>query len=327
MAFYLDLARRAAPFVEPLLDAAWLDRLKPDRHNLRTAIEHAISTRNADAALELVGSVGNLWMVYGPDTEGLHLVDRALALGAGAKPELLVEPLRLAGVSRRRRRRPRPAAGHCSATSGAWTRPRSPARRRSRPGWIRAARGAQRRSRQRRRMARPHAIDRRSPRPPSLLLARRGEPHRHPAPAWATERGCAPQRRVALERGGDAELLAGDDGPHNAGWAALELGEHATATRRVWEALDRALEGRCARPGPDHGDAAAGLRARAARSRTAAVALGDATGSATSSGYRCSASSVSVSGLVATRRSVMRPRRSHRAGSAPETIVGAPRPC
>ena len=28
----------------------------------------------------------------------------------------------------------------------------------------------------------------------------------------------------------------------NAGWAALELGEHATATRRVWEALDRALD-------------------------------------------------------------------------------------
>jgi predicted ATPase len=98
VAYFLDLARRAAPYVEPMLDASWLDRLRPDRPNLRVAIEHAIATRSANAALELVGSVGNLWTLYGAVTEGRQLVDRALALGERAPPELLVEPLRLAGT-------------------------------------------------------------------------------------------------------------------------------------------------------------------------------------------------------------------------------------
>ena len=242
MAFYVDLARRAAPFVEPLLDAASLDRLKPDRTNLRTAIEHAISTRNADAALELVGSVGNLWMLYGADTEGLHLVDRALALGDEAKPELLVEPLRLVSVVANDRgdlgRLETTAArllelgrvhglslaevhGQlCSALLAGWKGDADSA-----DGWL----------------------DRMQ-----TTADRHGLRHYYWL-AVANRTDVLLQRRHMSELAllGDAWLSSEEATKnfwlammvlHNAGWAALELGEHATATRRVWEALDRALE-------------------------------------------------------------------------------------
>ena len=242
MAFYLDLARRAAPFVEPLLDAAWLDRLKPDRHNLRTAIEHAISTGNADAALELVGGAGNLWAVYGPDAEGRHLVDRALALGAGARPELLVEPLRL--------------AGGVGVGAGDLDRMQDAAARLLELGRVHGL---------------PRAVVHGQV-GSALVAARRGD--LDSADAWldlmqstADRHGLrhfywlavANRTDILLQRGlpGEAALLSdawlsSQEATQNfwlemmvrvnAGWAALELGEHAIATRRVWEALDRALE-------------------------------------------------------------------------------------
>lgn len=242
MAFYLDLARRAAPFIEPLLDAAWLDRLKPDRHNLRAAIEHAISTRNAAVALELVGSVGNLWMLYGPGAEGRHLVDSALAIGAGARPELLVEPLRLAGaidVGAVDLRRLEDAAAQLLELGRVRGLPRAEVH-----GQLSSA----------------------------LLAARRGD--LDSADGWldlmqqsADRHGLrhyywlavANRTDVLLQRGlpGEAAVLSdawlsseeatknfwlGMVVRVNAAWAALELGQHAIATRRVWEALDRALE-------------------------------------------------------------------------------------
>jgi hypothetical protein len=242
MAFYVDLARRAAPFVEPLLDASWLDRLKPDRNNLRTAIEHAISTRNADAALELVGSVGNLWMLYGANTEGRQLVDRALALGDEAKPELLVEVLRLAAVA--------------AVDRGDLDRLETTAARLLELGRVHG-------------LARAEVHGQLS----SALLAS-GKGDLDSAGGWLDRMQTTADRHglrhyywlavanrtdILLQRGLPREAallsdawLSSEEATknfwlammvlHNAGWAALELGEHATANRRVWEALDRALE-------------------------------------------------------------------------------------
>ena len=75
--FFLGLAERAEPGLAAHLQV-WLDRLEPDRSNLRAAVEWFLANGEAKKALRLAGSASRVWGSQGYFTEIRELLERTL---------------------------------------------------------------------------------------------------------------------------------------------------------------------------------------------------------------------------------------------------------
>jgi len=79
----LRLAEEAEPHLEGRTEQAiWLDKLEPERDNLRTASATLRDLGRANDALRLATALWRLWYMRGPISEGKHLVTAALASNA-----------------------------------------------------------------------------------------------------------------------------------------------------------------------------------------------------------------------------------------------------
>ena len=86
--YYQKLAATAEAELQGPEQGTWLDRLEEEHDNLRVAIQYRIGRRDAEAALELVGSLWRFWWVRGIWREGRSCFEAALSLEApgGATP-------------------------------------------------------------------------------------------------------------------------------------------------------------------------------------------------------------------------------------------------
>ena len=81
----LALAEQAESHLEGRAEQTiWLDRLEPERDNLRTASATLRELDRGDDALRLATAAWRLWFMRGPISEGRHLVEAALV---SARPE------------------------------------------------------------------------------------------------------------------------------------------------------------------------------------------------------------------------------------------------
>jgi predicted ATPase/class 3 adenylate cyclase len=82
----LALAQRAEPHLEGRADqGSWLDKVEPERDNLRIASATLRRLGRGEDALRLVTAIWRLWFARGPISEGRHLVETALE-SAPAEP-------------------------------------------------------------------------------------------------------------------------------------------------------------------------------------------------------------------------------------------------
>lgn len=77
---YLALAEEAGAYLRGPEEAHWLERLALEHDNLRTALEWAVSRRDAVLALRLATSMHHFWYVRGHHREGKTWLERALGL-------------------------------------------------------------------------------------------------------------------------------------------------------------------------------------------------------------------------------------------------------
>jgi predicted ATPase len=94
----LGLAEEAEPHLEGRAQqAVWLDKLEPERHNLRTASATLRELGRGGDALRLATALWRLWFMRGPILEGRHLVTAALASGSVQDSVDEVRALRVLG--------------------------------------------------------------------------------------------------------------------------------------------------------------------------------------------------------------------------------------
>jgi predicted ATPase len=74
---YLALAEEAEPNLR-LFSQVWIDKLEPERDNLRAALDHLEESGETQLALRLVGSLTDFWYYSGHVVEARRRVDRAL---------------------------------------------------------------------------------------------------------------------------------------------------------------------------------------------------------------------------------------------------------
>jgi len=86
--YYLALAEEAATHLSGPEQVAWLDRLDMEHDNLRLALTTFIRHRDADGALKLGAALWRFWELHSYHREGLKWLERALAVGEDAPPEL-----------------------------------------------------------------------------------------------------------------------------------------------------------------------------------------------------------------------------------------------
>lgn len=79
-AVYLPIAEEAAHEILTSRQGYWLRRLNADQDNLRSALEHVISTGDADSACRFVTALWRFWQIKGQLSEGMGYVESALAL-------------------------------------------------------------------------------------------------------------------------------------------------------------------------------------------------------------------------------------------------------
>jgi predicted ATPase/class 3 adenylate cyclase len=103
--YFLSLAERAEPELRRPEQARWLDRLTAEYPNIRAALEWA-ATADPDVELRLAASLEYFWRVRGNASEGLALIEGALARGGDhpARLRALSAAAILAGFSDRSRR-------------------------------------------------------------------------------------------------------------------------------------------------------------------------------------------------------------------------------
>ncbi|MCC6792568.1 MAG: tetratricopeptide repeat protein [Thermomicrobiales bacterium] len=95
-AYYQNYAEEA--LAEPD-EAVWLDRVEMEHGNLRAALAWLLETTGAEErALRLAGALSGFWYVRGYLTEGRSWLERALAVGHDAPPEVRAKALDGAGA-------------------------------------------------------------------------------------------------------------------------------------------------------------------------------------------------------------------------------------
>ena len=83
---FLDLVTRAAVHLPGANQAVWLDRLAPDRANIRAATRWAIDAGDVDLALGLVGHAWRFWQLAGHLGDGSQLAEAALSMPGADSP-------------------------------------------------------------------------------------------------------------------------------------------------------------------------------------------------------------------------------------------------
>lgn len=97
---YSALARQAWPWMERGGDQRWLDRLEPERENLRAALAWLSKQGDTQQSLRLVGDLRGLWFHRGSWADGWAQLQLALALpGAEAPTSARAHALATAGVA------------------------------------------------------------------------------------------------------------------------------------------------------------------------------------------------------------------------------------
>lgn len=100
---YLDLTHQAAPQLNGPDQAAWRERLAADHDNLRAALDWAVSERELDTALGLVGTLWRFWHARGFLVEGQRRVEDVISLGHESSALLGATPFTAAGTLARAR--------------------------------------------------------------------------------------------------------------------------------------------------------------------------------------------------------------------------------
>ncbi len=77
---YLDLATRVLPLLNSSRQSEGLDRVAPDRANLRSAMRWSIGAGEGVLALRLSGVLWRFWHAWGQIAEGRELTEQALAM-------------------------------------------------------------------------------------------------------------------------------------------------------------------------------------------------------------------------------------------------------
>jgi non-specific serine/threonine protein kinase len=97
---YLALARQAWPWMELGGNQQWLDRLEPERENLRAALAWLSEHGDTQQCLRLVGDLRGLWFHRGSWADGWTQLQAALALpGADLPTSARAHALATAGVA------------------------------------------------------------------------------------------------------------------------------------------------------------------------------------------------------------------------------------
>ena len=79
-AFFLALAEQAMPHLVGAAQQQWYARLDAEHDNLRIALRHALTRRDADTALRLAGALWMFWRQHGDFVEGSRWLEECLAL-------------------------------------------------------------------------------------------------------------------------------------------------------------------------------------------------------------------------------------------------------
>ncbi len=94
VAWLMALAERS----EPTLTEQWLEPLEAERGNLRAALAWLEEGGDAELGLRLAGTLGMLWDIHGPVSEGTYWLERALARASAAATPVRVKALEWAGL-------------------------------------------------------------------------------------------------------------------------------------------------------------------------------------------------------------------------------------
>src|SRR5918993_381173 len=85
--FFLTLVEEAAPDLHGPTQRAWLERLETEHDNIRAALGWSL-THEPEAALRIGAALFWFWYYRGHLTEGRDWIERALATGASASPDV-----------------------------------------------------------------------------------------------------------------------------------------------------------------------------------------------------------------------------------------------
>ena len=80
--FFAELAERAEPEIRAGAQSTWRRVLRPDFDNVRTALQWAFESGDAEVALRLVAGMWMFWRMEGAFGEGSSWLERALAMDA-----------------------------------------------------------------------------------------------------------------------------------------------------------------------------------------------------------------------------------------------------
>ncbi|MGW1198904.1 ATP-binding protein [Streptomyces sp. NPDC002536] len=89
LVFHRELARTADPLLRGPGQRQWLERLELEHDNMRTALRHAVATRDEQEALCLVHSLGWFWQLRDHRSDGRHWAEAVAVLG----PDPFAEPV------------------------------------------------------------------------------------------------------------------------------------------------------------------------------------------------------------------------------------------
>jgi predicted ATPase len=100
-AYFLKLAEQAEPGLEGPEQTRWLKRLERDHDNLHAAtvwlLDQGDTSSTVEQALRLVSALREFWNIHGQASEGLTLLERALATPVSIDPGLRSKALITAG--------------------------------------------------------------------------------------------------------------------------------------------------------------------------------------------------------------------------------------
>src|SRR5262249_30642844 len=80
VAYFLELAETAEPYLRSGEQLDWLARLSEDHDNLHVALRGAIAAGDAEPAIRLVAALGWYWWLHGHRAEGMVLAADAVNL-------------------------------------------------------------------------------------------------------------------------------------------------------------------------------------------------------------------------------------------------------
>ncbi|HEY2218082.1 MAG TPA: BTAD domain-containing putative transcriptional regulator [Gaiellaceae bacterium] len=97
--FYLQLAEEAEPGLRGPEQVRWLERLDPERDNLRAALRWATETGETEVGLRSGAALWRYWQLRGFETEGRDTLERLLAQGSGSRVARAMAQSRVASLA------------------------------------------------------------------------------------------------------------------------------------------------------------------------------------------------------------------------------------